>query len=265
MKIFREESLRDFDFWSGAATNAEELDYDQLDELESILEDIYPNGISATELNDLMWFDFDTIKEWLGIENDDEDEFDESINKVGSSIKEYINNSDDEEIINKIARKLRLDATETEDFIHDINNLRGDEWLDYIEDECPEYLDHFKLIADIQNDEFDEGCHRKKSKSKKVRKEMRMSKTSKLAIKEDTKKPYIYFTKHGVGPGMLPKDVKIIDWYDVNNYITLIYTDRFLTTKELNDFDIYPETKNSELMDRYNLELDTETGRVYAK
>ena len=186
MKIFREESLRDFKFWSGAATNAEELDYDQLDELESILEDVYPNGISATKLNDLMWFDFDTIKEWLGIENDDEDE-------------------------------------------------------------------------------FDEGCHRKKSKSKKVRKEMRMSKTSKLTIKEDTNKPYIYFTKHGVGPGMLPSDVKIIDWYDVNNYITLIYTDRFLTTKELQDYDIYPETKNSELMDRYNLELDTETGKVYAK
>ena len=262
MKIFREESLRDFDFWSGGASNAEELDYDQLDELESMLEDMYPDGMSATELNDLMWFDFDTIKEWLGIEDDDEDEFDESINKVGSSIKEYINNLDDEEIINKIARKLKLDKSEIEDFIHDINNLRGDEWLEYIEDECPEYLNQFKKIADIHDyeDEVEEGCHGKKAK-----KEMKMPKVSKLTIKEDTNKPYIYFTKHGVGPGMLPRNVKVIDWYDVNNYITLIYTDRFLTTDELTEFDIYPETKNDELMDRYNLELDPETGKVYAK
>lgn len=200
MKIYSEESLRYFHFWSGGATNAEELDYDQLDELESILEDMYPDGMSATELNDLMWFDFDTVKEWLGIEDsEDEDEFDEGCHKEGCHKK-------------------------------------------------------------VDEDEVEEGCH-----GKKVKKEMRMPKVSKLTIKEDTNKPYIYFTKHGVGPGMLPRDIKVIDWYDVNNYITLIYTDRFLTSDELTEFDIYPETKNDELMDRYNLELDPETGKVYSK
>lgn len=76
MKIFKEESLRYFDFWSGAKENAKELSGEQLDNLETILEDAYPDGIDATTLNDLMWFEFDTIKEWLGIEDDDENEDD---------------------------------------------------------------------------------------------------------------------------------------------------------------------------------------------
>nr|DAJ58653.1 MAG TPA: hypothetical protein [Caudoviricetes sp.] len=74
MKIFKEESLRYFEFWSGAKENAKELSGEQLDNLETILEDAYPDGIDATTLNDLMWFEFDTIKEWLGIEDDEEEE-----------------------------------------------------------------------------------------------------------------------------------------------------------------------------------------------
>ena len=76
MKIFKEESLRYFDFWSGAKENAKELSGEQLDNLEFILEDAYPDGIDATTLNELMWFEFDTIKEWLGSEDDDENEDD---------------------------------------------------------------------------------------------------------------------------------------------------------------------------------------------
>lgn len=76
MKIFKEESLRYFDFWSGAKENAKELSGEQLDNLETILEDAYPDGIDATTLNDMMWFEFDTIKEWLGIEDENENEDD---------------------------------------------------------------------------------------------------------------------------------------------------------------------------------------------
>lgn len=76
MKIFKEESLRYFDFWSGAKENAKELSGEQLDNLETILEDAYPDGIDATTLNDMMWFEFLTIKEWLGIEDENENEED---------------------------------------------------------------------------------------------------------------------------------------------------------------------------------------------
>lgn len=76
MKIFKEESLRYFDFWSGAKENAKELSGEQLDNLETILEDAYPDGIDATTLNDMMWFEFDTIKGRLGIEDENENEED---------------------------------------------------------------------------------------------------------------------------------------------------------------------------------------------
>lgn len=53
--------------------------------------------------------------------------------------------------------------------------------------------------------------------------------------------PYRYITKHGIGPGTLPKDVNLVKWEDLDNYYTAIWTDRFLTTQELKDYDIYPE------------------------
>ena len=89
MKIYTEQSLANFKFWSGAETTAQRIWEEQgsegFDQLEAILEDLYPDGIDETDLNDLLWFDADTVYEWLGIEDeeeeddedDDEDEDDE--------------------------------------------------------------------------------------------------------------------------------------------------------------------------------------------
>ena len=55
-----------------AKDNADKLTIEQFDELESMLDELYPDGMTETQLNDLMWFDFDTIKNWLGIEEDEE-------------------------------------------------------------------------------------------------------------------------------------------------------------------------------------------------
>ena len=74
MKIYSEKSLRNFEFWSGAKENANELTGAQLDEVETILEDLYPEGMDETQINDLFWFEFDTIKEWLGITDEEEAE-----------------------------------------------------------------------------------------------------------------------------------------------------------------------------------------------
>ena len=71
MKIYKELSLRYFEFWSGAIQNANQLTYDELDALEQILEMDYPDGVDATFINDLMWFEFETICEWLGLELND--------------------------------------------------------------------------------------------------------------------------------------------------------------------------------------------------
>lgn len=66
MKIYKEENLSSFNFWSGGADRAEKLTGDEFAQIESILEEIYPDGINETELNDLFWFDFETVAEWIG-------------------------------------------------------------------------------------------------------------------------------------------------------------------------------------------------------
>lgn len=72
MKIYKEENLRHFEFWSGAKDGAARLTFEQLDQVENILEDCYPEGMEKTKINDLFWFDFDTVCEWLDIPGEDE-------------------------------------------------------------------------------------------------------------------------------------------------------------------------------------------------
>ena len=85
MKYTVDESLRNFQFWSGAKETVKELTAEQLDQMESILEDCYPDGITDTQINDIFWFETDWIAEQLGFRswehltgNDpEEEEFDD--------------------------------------------------------------------------------------------------------------------------------------------------------------------------------------------
>ena len=74
MKVYKEMDLRDFKFWSGAKSNAETLTDEQLATVQYNLEEIYQDGMSETQINDLFWFEFDTIREWLGIKDEEEEE-----------------------------------------------------------------------------------------------------------------------------------------------------------------------------------------------
>lgn len=74
MTIITEQSLRSFEFWSGAKDDADELTIEQFDELENKLEELYPDGMTETQLNDLTWFGFDDIKSWLGIDDEEDEE-----------------------------------------------------------------------------------------------------------------------------------------------------------------------------------------------
>ena len=69
MKIYIEKSLRDFEFWSRAKHTVKYLTSCELDQIESILEECYPEGMDETAINDLFWFEEDTIAEWLGYDS----------------------------------------------------------------------------------------------------------------------------------------------------------------------------------------------------
>lgn len=71
MKIYRDESLSDFEFWSGAISNAKEFTIEELDRIGDEL-DAADNGdgYSETEINDLMWFEPEHLASLIGLEWD---------------------------------------------------------------------------------------------------------------------------------------------------------------------------------------------------
>ena len=71
MKIYREESLSNFEFWSGAISNAEEFTLEELDRISEELE-VADNGdgYEETQINDLMWFEPEYLASLIGLEWD---------------------------------------------------------------------------------------------------------------------------------------------------------------------------------------------------
>lgn len=70
MKIYKETSLQDFEFWSGAKYTAEALTDEQLDQVESCLEETAPEeGYSETDINDIFLFEREYIAEMLGFDS----------------------------------------------------------------------------------------------------------------------------------------------------------------------------------------------------
>lgn len=83
MKYFVEESLRDFNFWSGGKDRAELLTDEQFDMVEQMMEEIEPaEGWTDTAINDFFWFEFDTIAQWLGYADEEHLEKDISQDEV---------------------------------------------------------------------------------------------------------------------------------------------------------------------------------------
>lgn len=74
MKVISEISLRDFEFWSGGKDRADNCTDEDFDSIEELFEELYPEGMTDTEINNFFWFDFDTIAQHLGYE--DEEDFD---------------------------------------------------------------------------------------------------------------------------------------------------------------------------------------------
>ena len=71
MKIYREGSLSNFEFWSGAILNAEQFTPEELDQITDELESLDGgDGYSETEINDLMWFEPEYLASLIGLEWD---------------------------------------------------------------------------------------------------------------------------------------------------------------------------------------------------
>ena len=72
--------------------------------------------------------------------------------------------------------------------------------------------------------------------------------------------PFWYFTKHGLGPGMLPKGVNVVDTKEDDNFGTYVALDKVLTTQELKDYELTekrPDMEESVDFSRYEKSVES--------
>jgi len=77
MKIINNDmTLENFNTWSGATeTKNVILENDKGEEFDSLIEELHPDGLTETDLNDILWFEDEWLFESLGIDTEeDEDE-----------------------------------------------------------------------------------------------------------------------------------------------------------------------------------------------
>ena len=101
MTITYELDLNSFEAWSGAKDTLDRIQREgKCAELENVLEELYPDGMTETELNDLLWFDSESVYEWLGIRSEEQikkeiKEAEEELAEVQSNLEDDL---DDDEL-----------------------------------------------------------------------------------------------------------------------------------------------------------------------
>lgn len=101
MKIYSEISLANFEAWSGAVDTLSRINAEgKADELEAVLDELYPEGLDETQLNDLLWFDSDWCFEICGIRTEAEirEELEEAQEELEELMQNYANDCDDEDL-----------------------------------------------------------------------------------------------------------------------------------------------------------------------
>ena len=89
MTITYELDLNSFEAWSGAKETLERIQREgKCAELENILEELHPDGMTETELNDLLWFDSESVYEWLGIRS--EGQIEKEIEEAEAELEEKL-------------------------------------------------------------------------------------------------------------------------------------------------------------------------------
>lgn len=75
MKIISEIGIADFKAWSGAVeTKQAIIDADKEAEFDALIEELYPDGLTGTQLNDMLWHESEYMLYLMGISDADDDD-----------------------------------------------------------------------------------------------------------------------------------------------------------------------------------------------
>ena len=101
MTIKSDISLENFEAWSGGKSTLNRIiNEGKCSQLEFMLEEMYPDGMTDTELNDLLWHDSDTVFEWLDIRTYDQikEELEEKKSELEDLQSDYEFDTSDEDM-----------------------------------------------------------------------------------------------------------------------------------------------------------------------
>ena len=98
MKVYSETSMSEFRPWSGAVSTYDRIqNAGLLDELEALIEEMYPDGCSETAINDLLWFEDEWIFNTLGLRTESEilEEIEEVREELSALMEDYESEAED--------------------------------------------------------------------------------------------------------------------------------------------------------------------------
>lgn len=101
MTIYTEISLENFEAWSGGLDTLERvINAGKVEELERLFDELHPEGLSDTELNDILWFEDDWIYQTLGIRTEEEikEEIEEVREQMDELMEDFEQECEDEEL-----------------------------------------------------------------------------------------------------------------------------------------------------------------------
>ena len=128
MTITYELDLNSFKAWSGAIDTLDRIKREgKCEELESILEDTYPDGMTETELNDLLWFEADEVYSWVGLRTESEiqgeiDETEEELESLQNDFKSDTVDMDEYEAAEVYESDYKDDIEELKDRIDELRS-----------------------------------------------------------------------------------------------------------------------------------------------
>lgn len=131
MKITYELDLNTFEAWSGGENTLDRIIENGLvNQFEMLLEDCYPDGMSETQLNDILRFDSDWVYETLGLET--ESSLREKIEEIECQIEDLKDDFEDD-ILN----------AEIED-----DEEKREYWCKYYEDDYNDLIEQLEELKE---------------------------------------------------------------------------------------------------------------------
>lgn len=126
MKYTVKESLSNFKFWSGGKDRADKCSIQELDSIEEFLEEIEPeDGWTDTAINNMFWFEFDTLAQHLGYNNEEDFDLQHDSN--------YLDDDQLEEFVEEWFA----------DFLQGVKEKKGTDGIIYLYENCfgGDYMD----------------------------------------------------------------------------------------------------------------------------